>query len=403
MNHRFGTRLGALVAGAALAVSAVAAGAGGAVSAGAAAPNDPYTTAGNWICRPDLPVAQNPCETDISTTRVSGVWPFQTSTNVTPTRPPSAQRPVDCFYVYPTVAGQQYPEISQDVNDQGIRDTVRWQVAQFSSVCRMFVPGYRQTPVGATKAQVATAYADVDAAWQHYITTENQGRGVILIGHSQGSLMLRELIHNRIDPNPAVRSRLVGAFLLGGNVMVKPGQTTGGDFTNVPICTAKGQAGCVVAYSTYDLDPFVELFGNADTDGLNGDPVFQTKFFDNLPKGAGVKVACTDPGPLSGMTGTFGIRTPYNDGSVEWTGLTLLEGVNPPAVSTKWVDAFDYTGSCKTIWGATVFRYDPANWWSPRPTALPMMGTHELDLQLGVGRLLKIAQLQTQTWLTTHS
>ncbi|MBS1848584.1 MAG: DUF3089 domain-containing protein [Actinobacteria bacterium] len=358
--------------------------------------SDPYSDPGSWICRPDLPAAQNPCEGDISTTRVDGVWPFLTRTNITPPRPAISQRPVDCFYIYPTVAS--HDTIAQEVADQSIRDTVKWQVEQYSSLCRVFAPGYRQSPVGANAAQVANAYSDVLAAWNHYLTYDNQGRGVILIGHSQGSLMLRELIHNQIDPNSAVRSRLVGAFLFGGNVMVAPGRTTGGDFTNIPVCTAKGQYGCVVAYSTYDTDPGFELFGNAMTDGLNGDPIFQTKFFDDLPKGAGYQVACTDPGVLSGMTGSFGIRTPYADGSVQWTGFTLLEGINPPSVSTAWVDAFDYTGSCRTINGANVFRYQPATWWSPTPTALPMMGTHEIDANLGVGRLLQIAGLQIQGW-----
>jgi len=394
-------RIRPIIAAVALVLTGIACAAPDTGSALVPSTPDTYAAATNWICRPDLPAAQNPCETNIATTRVDGVWPSLTLKDVTSARPAQSQRPVDCFYVYPTVADAQYATIAQDVQNQGIRDTVKWQVAQFSSRCRMFVPGYRQTPVGATKAQVADAYADVVAAWQHYLATDNAGRGVILIGHSQGSLMLRELIHNEIDPVPAVRSRLVGAFLFGGNVMVASGRTTGGDFTNVPVCTVKGQYGCVFAYSTYDTDPVFELFGNALTDGLNGDPIFQSKFFDDLPKGSGYQVACTDPGTLSGMDGSFGIRTPYNDGSIQWLGLTLLEGVNPPAVSTAWVDAFSYTGSCRTINGANVFRYSPS-FGSPLPTALPMMGTHEIDANLGVDRLLRIADLQILGWLANH-
>jgi len=49
-----------------------------------------------------------------------------------------------------------------------------------------------------------------------------------------------------------------------------------------------------------------------------------------------------------------------------------------------------------------VFRYDPANLWSPRPYSLPMMGSHEIDMNLGVEKLVRIAQLQIQSWTATH-
>lgn len=422
MSTRPSKKLMSFLATAALAVTAgvaVPAGVGAAITP--ISPDD-YASSANWVCRPDLAPADNPCEGAVTTTRVDNVWPFQTTKNVTPTRVASSQRPVDCFAVYPTVASQQYETVAQDVKDRDIRDTVRWQVAPFSSRCRMFVPGYRQTPVGANRAGAQAAYADVQAAWDHYMATENNGRGVILIGHSQGSLMLRELIKNRIDLDPTARGRLVGAFLLGANVMVKPGTSTGGDFRNVPVCTTKGQYGCIVTYSTYDTDPWFEIWGKATQDGLNNSGeyvfdwkskaflgIFATPFFDDLAKGSGYQVACTDPGRLSGMTGTFGIRTPYEGNlavakrSTQWNLLGITQGVIPPAVATAWVDAFDYTGSCRTINGYNVFRYAPANWWSPAPFAMPLMGTHTLDMNLGMDRLLRIAELQTTGWRAVHS
>ena len=40
-------------------------------------------------------------------------------------------------------------------------------------------------------AAAALAYRDVAAAWRNYIATKNEGRPFVLIGHSQGSLMLQ--------------------------------------------------------------------------------------------------------------------------------------------------------------------------------------------------------------------
>ena len=76
---------------------------------------------------------------------------------------------------------------------------------------------------------------------------DNGGRGVVLIGHSQGTFHLRRLLRTEIDPKPALRKQLVSAVLLGGNVLVKRGQRAGGDFQHVPACRAAAQFGCVIA------------------------------------------------------------------------------------------------------------------------------------------------------------
>ena len=38
------------------------------------------------------------------------------------------------------------------------------------------------------------AYADVAEAWHTYLKRFNHGRGVVLIGHSQGTFVLRRLV-----------------------------------------------------------------------------------------------------------------------------------------------------------------------------------------------------------------
>ena len=93
------------------------------------------------------------------------------------------------------------------------------------------------------------------SAWQEYLAKYNDGRGVVLIGHSQGSLLLEQLIKEQIDPSAALRKQLVSALIMGGNVLVPKGQTVGGSFTSVPACQTSGQTGCVVAYSSFLEEP----------------------------------------------------------------------------------------------------------------------------------------------------
>ena len=136
---------------------------------------------------------------------------------------------IDCFYVYPTVSGQ--PTIDANLNiDPEERSIALYQAARYSQYCNVYAPMYRQLTlvgIGGTKkitgAEVALPLADVRAAFRDYLAHYNHGRGFVLIGHSQGSFVLRSLISRDVDPKPAVRKELVSAILLGGNVLVKRG------------------------------------------------------------------------------------------------------------------------------------------------------------------------------------
>ncbi len=91
-----------------------------------------------------------------------------------------------------------------------------YQAARFSQHCRMFAPVYRQSTmtslvlglVGLPRQQ-GPGYADVRAAWRDYLAHDNHGRGVVLIGHSQGSFVLRQLIADEIEPH-RTRARTPG-------------------------------------------------------------------------------------------------------------------------------------------------------------------------------------------------
>ena len=88
------------------------------------------------------------------------------------------------------------------------------QFARFASVCRPFAPIYRQMTVAAVAAY--SAGADISQPRRSPIATSpprgaitsrtsNQGRPFVLIGHSQGSLMLQQLIAREIEGKPGGR------------------------------------------------------------------------------------------------------------------------------------------------------------------------------------------------------
>src|SRR5205085_10537842 len=96
-------------------------------------------------------------------------------------------------------------------------------------------------------------YNDVVDAWKYYLEHDNQGRGVALIGHSQGSSVLTQLIHNEIDGKP-VQERIVSALLMGTNLPVPKGKDVGGAFQQMPLCRSASQTGCFVAYAAFRAD-----------------------------------------------------------------------------------------------------------------------------------------------------
>ncbi len=185
-----------------------------------------------WLCRPGLP--NNPCTPNLTTTTTTPSFGFLGVHRIQAPDNPK----IDCFYVYPTVSDQKTPNANLTV-DPTERSIALYQAAQYSRDCRVYAPMYRQLTISAIGGQASgaeanLAYDDVRSAWLTYLSKYNHGRGVVLIGHSQGSFVLRQLISSQIDPNPAVRHKLVSAVLMGGNVTVKAGSDVGGDFRAHP-------------------------------------------------------------------------------------------------------------------------------------------------------------------------
>ena len=228
---------------------------------------DPSGT--EWLCRPDQ--ALNPCLFD-QTTQVVGPKGSSTIQRSSPAKSP----PIDCFYIYPTVSAE--PTVQANLTVQKAETEVAIaQASRFSSACRVYAPVYPQVtvyglehPPGNPAPYLATAYAVVQKAWQDYLANDNHGRGVVIIGHSQGSAMAINLLQTQIDPNPAELKLLVSAIIPGGNAVVPVGKTVGGSFQHIPTCTSSSELHCFIAYSSFETTPTSSsLFG---IPGAGGQP-----------------------------------------------------------------------------------------------------------------------------------
>jgi hypothetical protein len=331
-----------------------------------------------WLCKPGL--RSNPCTPGLKTTSIA---PDGTVGDVF--TPPAAAHPkIDCFYVYPTVSNQPTPQATRRI-DAEERSIALYQAARYESDCRVFAPMYRQiTVAGLLNASRVTAkmraqgYADVRNAFREYLKRYNKGRGIAFVGHSQGTFVLRELLAKEVDRKPAVRKRLVSAILLGGNVTVKAGQTSGGDFKHISACTSDTDLGCVIAFSTFNATPPADaIFGKATT--------------------AGQAVLCTNPAALGGGSGTLTSIYPSKPFAPKTTigVLTNQIGVPRPAVSTPWIQSDAYTAQCTSAGGINVLTITPLA-GAPTLKALPtaQWGLHLVDANIALGNLVSVVHAQ---------
>jgi len=259
-------------------------------------------------------------------------------------------------------------------------------------VCRVYAPVYRQLTLTTLNSRTDTpearalAYGDVLSAWQDYLANYNEGRGVVFIGHSQGTFMLTNLIATEIDPDPNLRRLLVSALLIGGNVLVAAGQDVGGDFQNIPACRSVDQTGCVVAYSSFDQPPPADsFFGRTDAG-----PRANEQADDNL------EVLCVNPASLSGGTGPL---QPYF-GTAKFPGPIGLVLPSPPSVPTPWVATPGlYTALCESSGGANWLQIDTTDIAGDErqvvyQTLGPTFGLHLFDVSLALGNLVDLIRQQ---------
>ncbi len=346
-----------------------------------------------WLCRPGH--VPDPCVTDLTATVVAASGPTTVRHAAV-----AADPPVDCFYVYPTVSSQ--PGVAADLHvDPAETAVARSQASRFSQVCRVYAPMYPQitlaglTAGARTAAAAVTAYAGVQAAWQDYLAHDNHGRGVIVIGHSQGASMLIGLLRRQVDDDPAARRLLVSAIILGGNVTVPVGRTVGGSFRNIPACTSPSQTGCVIAYSSFDRPP--------PADSLFGRPGQGVSDLSGGGTTAGFQVLCTNPADLATDAATP--LDPYFPTRALTVGLGGLAGLSPPVLPTPWVtEPRLYSGQCVSEGGATWLQVSaPIDPGDPRQvvgqTLGPTWGLHLVDVNIALGDLVALAGSESAAYV----
>ena len=140
-------------------------------------------------------------------------------------------KPVDVFLICPTV------DIESETNSPEINDKLKesfvyaldMEKGIYEETGRLFSPYYRQMSINAYRLPEeefgqaeSIAYRDISDAFRWYLDNENDGRGLILAGFSQGSEMCLKLLEEYFGTGSAeaeaLREQLITVYAIGWRV-----------------------------------------------------------------------------------------------------------------------------------------------------------------------------------------
>ena len=176
---------------------------------------------------------------------------------------------------------------------------IRGMASPFNRADEIWAPKYRQAVAGAfltdkPEAQKAidAAYGDVREAFRYFLASVPEGKPIVLAGHSQGSLHLLRLLQDEVAGKP-VQQRIAAVYAVGWPISIAHDLPA----LPLPACASPGQAGCIVAWSSFaePADPAMLMTRYAATPG-----------FDGQPRGDG-PILCINP-----LTGSPNSNAPAN-------------------------------------------------------------------------------------------
>ena len=231
---------------------------------------------------------------------------------------PDAGPTIPTFFVHPTSYMAPFNKAQWNMPpDDAVSETMAQrflttQASALNGVGLIYAPRYRQAHVGAfltIRPQGArafdAAYADVALAFETFLKA-HPGGPILLAGHSQGSLHLLRLLHEKVA-GTSVADRIVAVYAIGWPVSL----TADLPALGLPACSARGQSGCILSWQSFGepADPAALL---ATYDGGTG--------FTGKPR-RGTPMLCVNP-----LTGT------RNGAAAASQNLGMLDERDPDAL-----------------------------------------------------------------------
>jgi hypothetical protein len=183
----------------------------------------------------------------------------------------------DVFFIHPTtdVTGFKGNAAIDDksINRQTDNFPIKYQASVFNESCKVYAPRYRQAALNnffsknSERSQEAfdIAYKDVKAAFEYYLKNYNNGRPIIIAGHSQGSKHAQRLLREFFDGQP-LQKQLVEAYIIGF-------PTYENQFQFLKVSESADDFGGFVSYSTFGQDTKIATVVPEYTNAVSVNPL----------------------------------------------------------------------------------------------------------------------------------
>lgn len=396
------SRLSAILAGALVLLASLcpphAALAQSAAATPPAAASADYSDPALWLCRPGR---ADVCAANLDATIIA-----EDGSMTKEAFHADPDAPIDCFYLYPTVSREPTGNADFAIDADVSRPVVQ-EFARFGGRCRLFAPVYRQFTLAWMRSYFSgkpipmsfdLAYNDVLAAWKTYLADDNHGRGFVLVGHSQGAILLAKLVREEIDGKP-VQAQMVSAFLIGegaGDLAVKRDATTPLPFPHIPVCRANTDVGCVIGFASF----------RAET------PPAPNTLFEKAPEGS--HPVCANPAALEGGAAPLDAYLSASGGTIMAEANAPFEWTNPGRpIDTPFVKVPGLLSASCVDDGDVVYlavSRTPSkdghrasditgDAFGASGKVLTDFGLHIVDLNLTMGNLLAVVGDETRAYL----
>lgn len=191
----------------------------------------------------------------------------------------SEPKEVDVFFIYPTLlTDRKDPAWNADLSRDELRKdvlskSIKFQASSWGKAGNIYAPFYRQSHYktyvppydidGPPSWQIA--YSDIKNAFEYYLKHYNKGKGIIIAGHSQGSIMAKELLKDYFDGKD-IQELLVAAYLPGVRVKV-------GELGTIKAMTKPDQIGGFVSWNSYKRKNYPKTYDQWYKGGITTNPI----------------------------------------------------------------------------------------------------------------------------------
>lgn len=180
----------------------------------------------------------------------------------------------DMFYIHGTGYLKRNTWTSAITPGTATEDNAKFSLANeasiFNGCCNIYAPHYREASIfayiGLSEKKrdllLNAVFEDIAAAFEYFVTHNNQNRPIIIVSHSQGTHLAMRLLR-KIDKDPDLANRIVVAYLIGSGP-VSLTQNYIDSLDHFTTCTASNTVRCIVHWNTYGENGGTKIFASPE-------------------------------------------------------------------------------------------------------------------------------------------